>query len=134
MITTRKANGVNPGLWDEVAANAIIEGQWYYVCSVRACCFALCVERKKDRTRLLGNAVPTFWKDIRGPITEQEINAVERRDEFKHAIAAYLQEYINEAEHQDGLEYWNNFTLTDDATKDFGLFIANYDHGDKAQQ
>lgn len=33
--------------------------------------------------------------------------------------------YISEAEHQDGLEYWNNFVGVEDLLEDFRLFLAS---------
>lgn len=37
-----------------------------------------------------------------------------------------VEEYINEAEHQDGDGYWKNFASVDEAVADFQLYYQNY--------
>lgn len=39
---------------------------------------------------------------------------------------AKILEYVVEAEHQDGAEYWYQFDTLADALDDFALFVKNY--------
>lgn len=42
---------------------------------------------------------------------------------FKKKVLAMLQEYMDEAEHQDGPEYWKQFKTNKEACDDFAIFI-----------
>lgn len=62
---------------------------------------------------------------------------METRSEFGQACVDYLramygasdaelvEEYITEAEHQDGYAYWDNFKTTTEADEDFELYRDN---------
>lgn len=39
-------------------------------------------------------------------------------------IEQYQEEYVLEAEHQDGVGYWDNFTDATEVIEDFKLFVA----------
>ena len=40
-------------------------------------------------------------------------------------LDACVKEYVNEAEHQDGSEYWNQFDTVEEAFNDFVLYLGN---------
>ena len=40
------------------------------------------------------------------------------------ASIAVFMEYADEAEHQDGAEYWDNFETITDVLVDFGLYLG----------
>jgi len=46
------------------------------------------------------------------------------KDSFRALVKDKLDEYISEAEHQDGKEYWENFENTKEAAADFGRYIS----------
>jgi hypothetical protein len=55
--------------------------------------------------------------------------------ELRRRVSYYLQEYIDESEHQDGEEYWKNFNKIDDALMDFGRYLLGVEpKADKAEQ
>ena len=68
------------------------------------------------------------------PITEQNIwdegtcincheHATTMKTELRRALLDGLEEYISEAEHQDGPGYWTQFTNNKDALRDFVLYV-----------
>jgi hypothetical protein len=55
-----------------------------------------------------------------------------RAEDFKSALrlrvrttdeVALVEEYIEEAEHQDGIEYWDQFAYGDDVWADFNVYL-----------
>ncbi len=46
------------------------------------------------------------------------------KDEFRKMMIEHLDEYIGEAENQEGKEYWNRYP---DLVKDFGVYLQNLD-------
>ena len=47
------------------------------------------------------------------------------REQFLEEVKRLAEEYANEAEHQDGEEYWtNSFDTVDQAMEDFTWFLA----------
>ena len=50
------------------------------------------------------------------------------KQNFINEVQKHLQEYIDEAEHQDGWEYWLSITEEGDFVKDFGRYITAKDN------
>lgn len=46
-------------------------------------------------------------------------------EEFKKKIEVLLQEYIDEAENQEGDAYWSNHGPLSSLVEDFGIFLQN---------
>jgi hypothetical protein len=74
----------------------------------------------------------TFGWDLPPGVTNADIEMQSRdnhRDEyivylrtmFKDNLAT-VEEYIREAEHQDGEEYWDNFETLEELAEDFKLY------------
>ena len=42
--------------------------------------------------------------------------------EFKKKLRVMIKEYVDEAEHQDGIGYWNNFVSVEDAFQDMARY------------
>ena len=53
----------------------------------------------------------------------------QKRQAFRRAVQSLLREYVAEGEHQDGIEYWDNFPNAEDALVDFGIYVQNLDPG-----
>lgn len=51
--------------------------------------------------------------------------AAEARSKLRTRILQDLDTYANEAEHQDGYAYWDQFKDTQTALDDFALYLAN---------
>ncbi len=49
------------------------------------------------------------------------------RKEFVERVRELAIEYANEAEHQDGAEFWNEFESSDQAAIDFGRYLVASD-------
>ncbi len=50
------------------------------------------------------------------------------RYEFMARVVELTVEYADEAEHQDGEEYWDNFESSDQAAVDFGRYLVASDY------
>lgn len=48
---------------------------------------------------------------------------METRSAFKLLVVDAMQEYMDEAEHQDGYGYWDNFSTPEEAFQDFLLYL-----------
>lgn len=48
-------------------------------------------------------------------------------NDVKSHLRNILQEYIEESEHQDGIEYWDRFSTLKDVRKDVGRWFTDYD-------
>ena len=57
--------------------------------------------------------------------------AQQRRDALRTRVQAVTEEYINEAEHQDGRAYWYQFNNNEEVLFDFALYFGNV-LGDKS--
>ncbi len=53
------------------------------------------------------------------------IEVQEFREHAGQLLDKALIEYVDEAEHQDGEEYWDQFDTVDEAWKDFVLYLGN---------
>lgn len=42
---------------------------------------------------------------------------------LKEKFLRYVKEYISEAEHQDGSEYWDTFDTVDEVANDFYYYV-----------
>jgi hypothetical protein len=51
------------------------------------------------------------------------IKAQQMRSKFRVLLTQKIKEYVDEAEHLDGLGYWLNFETVGDAVKDFVEYI-----------
>lgn len=50
------------------------------------------------------------------------------REQFISKMSELVLEYADEAEHQDGYEYWDDhFKHVDEAVKDFVIYLQNRD-------
>lgn len=49
------------------------------------------------------------------------------RAEFIERVFEKAVEYADEAEHQDGGEFWDNFNNPDEALLDFAMYIGPYE-------
>lgn len=54
---------------------------------------------------------------------ELEIKAAEAEHAFRKRISEYVEEYINEAEHQDGYGYWQKFDSIPELVQDFAVYL-----------
>ncbi len=52
-----------------------------------------------------------------------------KREDVLTRIFDRAVEYCDEAEHQDGAEYWDNFKDVDEAATDFGRYLVNLSEG-----
>ena len=50
------------------------------------------------------------------PVTPEEVTLL---------VQEILTEYINEAHHQDGQDFWENFKTADEAVVDFSRYISD---------
>ncbi len=53
------------------------------------------------------------------------IDVQEFREHTGQLLDKALAEYVDEGEHQDGAEYWDQFDTIDEAWKDFVLYLGN---------
>ncbi len=47
------------------------------------------------------------------------------KTQFFGTVAKYVLEYVDEAEHQDGREYWDSFLSGEDSFEDFEIYVYN---------
>lgn len=60
-------------------------------------------------------------KKLRARRLRRQFVAKAKRLEAKYA--AYVDDYVGEAEHQEGEEYWLMFADADEAVRDFKLYV-----------
>lgn len=63
-----------------------------------------------------------LWTNFRKQIKEELI----RLAKATNLDSAILEEYIKEAEHQDGLAFWDNFTCGIEAFQDLDRYAAHH--------
>ena len=58
------------------------------------------------------------------PLKTSFIDAAQSVVSFSEPLEDLLAEYITEAEHQDGVSYWDQFACVTEAVEDFERFVA----------
>ena len=58
------------------------------------------------------------------PLKSSFIDAAQSVVSWREPLEDLLSEYITEAEHQDGVGYWDQFETVLDAVEDFKRFVA----------
>ena len=58
------------------------------------------------------------------PLKTSFIDAAQAVVSWQEPVEDLLAEYITEAEHQDGVGYWDQFECVQDAVEDFERFVS----------
>lgn len=101
------------------------------------------VTRKRKAEKEV-EALDTAMKEVVGQMTPEEETVKEQQDyhhaeEFKRqlrdTLLATMDEYIDEAEHQDGYGYWRKFKQMSECLEDMALYIqSKYDQDFKEKE